>query len=98
MPLFHFIGLDKPDSLELRASVRPEHLDYLKGSNKIRAAGALLDSADRPEGSVLIIEAENLEAAKVFADGDPFAKAGLFATTSLRPWRLAIGGVQGYAG
>ena len=98
MPLFHFIGLDKPGSLDLRMSVRPQHLDYANGSGKVRAGGALLDAAGNPEGSVIILEADNLEAAKVFVDADPYGKAGLFASTSLRPWRLAIGGVQGYAG
>ena len=30
MPLFHFIGLDKPDHLALRMSVRPDHLEFAK--------------------------------------------------------------------
>ena len=49
-------------------------------------------------GSVMIIEAEGLEAAKVLMDNDPYAKAGLFQSTELRPWRAAIGGIAGYEG
>lgn len=98
MPLFHFIGLDKPASLDLRMSVRPQHLDYANASGKVRAGGALLDADGNPEGSVIILEVEDINAAKAFIAADPYGKAGLFASTDLRPWRLAIGGVQGYAG
>jgi uncharacterized protein YciI len=77
-------------------SVRPDHLEFAR--DVVRLGGALLDEHGQPMGSVMILEAENLEAAKVKLDQDPYAKAGLFESTWLRPWRLAIGSLPGYEG
>jgi len=33
-----------------------------------------------------------LAAAQAFAAGDPFAVAGLFASSKVEPWRITIGG------
>jgi len=96
MPLFHFIGLDKPDHLALRMRVRPDHLEFAKAF--VRLGGPLLDEHGQPMGSAMILEADNLEAAKVKLDQDPYAKAGLFGSTWLRPFRVAIGALQGYEG
>jgi uncharacterized protein YciI len=38
-------------------------------------------------GSLIVIEAASLQAAEKIAAGDPFAKAGLFASVEIRPWR-----------
>lgn len=96
MPLFHFIGIDKPDHLSVRMSVRPDHLEYVK--DFVRLGGPLLDEHGQPMGSAMILEAENLETAKVKLSQDPYAKAGLFDSTWLRPWRVAIGSLPGYEG
>jgi len=37
-------------------------------------------------GSLVVIEAASLQAAKEIAAGDPYAKAGLFASVEIRPW------------
>jgi uncharacterized protein len=37
-------------------------------------------------GSLVVIEAASLEAAREIAAADPFAKAGLFETVAIRPW------------
>ena len=37
-------------------------------------------------GSLIVIEATSLAAARMVAAGDPFAKAGLFAKVEIRPW------------
>jgi uncharacterized protein YciI len=42
---------------------------------------------------LVIIECESQAAAEAFAAGDPYAKAGLFSSVSVKPWRLAIGQV-----
>ena len=41
-------------------------------------------------GSLVVIEAASLEAARAIAAGDPFAKAGLFAAVEVRPWLWTI--------
>ncbi|MEM8837271.1 MAG: YciI family protein [Pseudomonadota bacterium] len=88
--LFAFVGYDKPNSLNLRMDNRPAHVEWLK-SNPIPIAGPLLDDDGNPCGSIVICEAESLEeAARIFAT-DPYAEAGLFEKTDLRPWKWVIG-------
>ena len=42
-------------------------------------------------GSLMIIEAESLEAAEAFHAQDPYTRAGLFERSSVEPWRVTIG-------
>jgi len=80
---------DKPDHLELRMETRPDHVAYLDGlkqSGVLKIAGPFLDPDGKPCGSLLIIKAEDADAAKAVADGDPYAKAGLFETVDIRPY------------
>ena len=37
-------------------------------------------------GSLVLIEAASLDAARQIAAGDPFAKVGLFTSVEIRPW------------
>ena len=92
MPLYVMYGLDRPDGLELRKATRPAHLDWLKMfENLVRLAGPML-AADggTPVGSMIVIEAESLEAAKAWAASDPYAKAGLWESVSIRPFTQVI--------
>ena len=94
MPQFAITCFDKPDSLELRMATRPTHLVYLEGQQKdgvLLMAGPLLDENDKPNGSLLLVETADRAAAEAFAAGDPYAKAGLFASTEIRPWRKVVG-------
>lgn len=90
--LFIVLTTDKPNSAEVRAGNRPEHLDYLKSFGKqIVAGGATLtDDGEGMTGSFLLIDVADRAAAEAFAAGDPFAKAGLFAKTEIRRWRKVI--------
>ncbi len=86
--LFAVIRHDKPKSLSLRLSVRPKHLEFLKSVLvKIMYGGALLDDEGMQIGSMLIIDVTDQAEADAFADNDPFVDAGLFATTSVHPFR-----------
>jgi uncharacterized protein YciI len=91
--LFVATCTDKPDSMELRLSTRPAHLAYLNGlGTRVKAGGALL-SADRKSvlGSLLILEGEDEAAIERILAEDPYAQAGLFAATDIKPWRQAVG-------
>ena len=86
--LFALNCTDRAGALDLRLATRPEHLAYLeREATRIAAGGALLDEAGQPCGSLLIIEAADQAAAEAFAAADPYAKAGLFASTVVRPFR-----------
>ncbi len=86
--LFALICIDRPASLELRLATRPQHLAYLETyADKLVHAGALLDSDGRACGSLLVIDVPDRETADGFAAADPYAKAGLFESTVIRPFR-----------
>lgn len=86
--LFALICTDKPGSLAIRQASRPTHLDYLRArEGDVHFGGPLLDPEGNPCGSLLLIEAADRAAAEAFAAGDPYAKAGLFESTVIRPIR-----------
>lgn len=89
--LFALICTDKPGSLALRMSVRPDHLKYLESLGAaLKAAGPFTTDEGQPAGSLVIIEAADRAAAKAMAENDPYAKAGLFAAVEIKPWKWLI--------
>ena len=86
--LFSLINIDRPASLDLRMGVRPAHLEYLESQvRKIVSAGAMLDASGQPSGSLLVVDVEDRAAAEAFASADPYARAGLFESSVVRPFR-----------
>ena len=80
---------DKPSHLAVRMDNRPAHVDYLNTLNaegKLVLAGPTLGEDNKPTGSIVIVEADSLEAAQALAAGDPYAKAGLFESVEIRGW------------
>lgn len=76
---------------EMRERLRGEHIAYRKGlGGTIALAGPLLDGADRPVGSVVIIEAPDEAAADEIAKGDPYVAAELMECASVRKYRIAV--------
>ena len=89
--LFAIVCIDKPASLELRLATRATHLAYLTTyKDKVVQAGPLLDTDGRSCGSLLLVEVADRAAAEGFAEGDPYAKAGLFESTLIRPFRTVF--------
>lgn len=87
--LFALFALDKPGHLQVRLDTRPDHVAYLNDLSQkgiLRFAGPLLDADGKPNGSLVSIEADSLDAAKAILAEDPYAKADLFASTDVRPW------------
>ncbi len=95
--LFAVICKDKPDSLELRLANRPDHVDFLKGlGSSLKLAGPFTsEDGEGMDGSLLIVEAESQAAAEAMVANDPYAGAGLFASTEVKPWKLVINGLEG---
>ena len=87
----HFVlyCLDKPGHANVRADNRPAHVEYLKASaDKIVAAGPLLsEDGEGMVGSTLILELADKAEAEAWAANDPYAKAGLFQSVDIRPWK-----------
>jgi uncharacterized protein len=90
--LFALICTDKVDGLPIRKANRPDHLAYLESLGETLIFAGPFTEADGQtmNGSLIVIEAPSLEAARAIAAGDPFAKAGLFASVDIRPWLWTI--------
>jgi uncharacterized protein YciI len=87
--LFALICKDKPGALQVRLDTRPEHVKFINGliaGKKLAFAGPFLDAEGKSNGSLVVIEAENLAAAEALAASDPYAKAGLFDSVEVRAW------------
>ncbi len=92
--LFVLTALDKPDSLALRLSVREAHLAFARDTGRIRLGGPFLDDNGDMRGSMMIVEAPDLETAKAWHASDPYVKAGLFATSDIRPWKPTFNPIE----
>ena len=84
------IARDAPDSLQIRLDTRPAHLDYLKATPAVLHAGPLLGADEKPCGSLIVLDMDMAEA-QAWAEADPYAKAGLFASVELIRWNKVIG-------
>ncbi|MFC6198026.1 YciI family protein [Ponticaulis profundi] len=93
MALFNIIGLDAPGSVEKRMEHRPAHLEWAKAQKDIvRIAGPLFaEDRETPAGSLFVVEGESVAAVREWAAGDPYAKAGVFASVEIRPFKWVIG-------
>lgn len=89
---FVFYCRDKPGSEQVRIANRSAHLDYLETHKaQLFCAGPLLAGSGSDGatmvGSLLVLDLPDRQAADAFAAGDPYAKAGLFESVSINPWR-----------
>jgi len=90
--LYAVICTDKPNSVAIRKAKRSEHVEYLQslGDTLILAGPFTQADGETMNGSLIVIEADSLDAARKIAAGDPFAKVGLFASVEIRPWLLVL--------
>ncbi|MCQ8276929.1 YciI family protein [Acetobacteraceae bacterium KSS8] len=89
--LFMILCNDHPGQGALRAETRETHLAYLAEQGEaIIHAGPLLDADGAAIGSLLVVEQPDQAAAEALAAHDPYNRAGLFASVSVRPHRLVI--------
>jgi uncharacterized protein YciI len=91
MPLFVISFLDNPGAGPARAASRDAHLAYMRGSGVMKLGGPYLDDEGQAIGSLIIIEADDLAAAKAFSDKDPYSIAGVFSKAEIRPWKHTAG-------
>ena len=94
--LYSIVGQDVPHSLAARQKARPEHLARLtalqdEGRLVLAGPNPAIDS-DTPgdagfTGSVIVAEFSSLEAAKAWADSDPYVAAGVYESVSVKPFK-----------
>ena len=89
--LYALICTDKPNSTELRAKVRPEHLAYLDTlGDKLKFAGPFVSDEGISIGTLAVIEAADRVSAETIAANDPYKNAGLFASVEIRAWKWIL--------
>ncbi len=100
MNLFYaIVGEDVPDSLGKRLAARPDHLarlNLLKEEGRLLLAGPFpaIDSPDPGpagfSGSLIVAAFDSLEAARIWADADPYVAAGVYARVSVKPFKKVL--------
>ena len=88
----HFVitALDRENSLALRMATRAAHFDYARATGAVKLGGPFLDASGEMAGSLIIFEADDLDSAQAWHANDPYVKAGLFAHSEVRPWKLTF--------
>ncbi len=77
---------DKPGALDVRKANRDAHLAYLKETGCVTLGGPFKDAKGDMCGSMLVLDLPDMAAAEAWAADDPYAKAGLFESVTLREW------------
>ena len=97
--LYAILGDDAPGSLGKRLAARPAHLERLK---ELQDAGRLLlagpyPAIDSPDpgpagfaGSLIVAEFDSLAEAEAWASADPYVTEGVFAGTTVRPFKKVL--------
>lgn len=82
---------DKPGALQLRLDNRAAHLAHIEATGAVEMAGPLLDDAGQMCGSLIVLEVADIEAARAWAEADPYNRAGLFERVEMRAWKKVVG-------
>lgn len=94
MPYFAIYALDRPAMQERRAELREAHRDRLRRHDHpvtVHIGGPLLDDEGGMIGSLLVIEAADRGAVERYLAEDHYVRAGLFASTEIRPFAWGLG-------
>ncbi|HPT49641.1 MAG TPA: YciI family protein [Accumulibacter sp.] len=96
---YAIVGEDRPDSLDARLAARPAHVERLKvlqDEGRLLLAGPFpaIDSPDPGpagfSGSLIVAEFASLDAAKAWADADPYVAAGVYRAVAVRPFKKVL--------
>jgi hypothetical protein len=97
--LYAIIATDRPRSLAARREARPSHLQRLQA---LQSEGRLLLAGPHPAidandpadagftGSLVVAEFDDLEAARAWADADPYVSAGVYQSVTVKPFVKAL--------
>ncbi len=96
---YAIISQDVENSLELRASARPQHLARL---NALVSEGRLLTAGPHPAidavdpgvagftGSLVVADFPSLTDAQAWADADPYVVAGAYERVVVKPFKRVL--------
>lgn len=96
---YAIVAEDHENSLNKRLEARSDHLarlEVLKTEGRLFVAGPC-PAADTEDpgpagftGSLIIAEFDSLEAAKGWADADPYITAGVYKSVSVKPFKKVL--------
>jgi uncharacterized protein YciI len=87
--LFVIIGHDGPNGARLRLTVRPAHLENLRplvAAGKVIVGGPFADGS----GSLIVADFDDEDAARTFAQNDPYMLEGVFERVEVKPFRKVV--------
>ena len=96
---YAIMGEDADGSLPQRTAARTAHLErlkFLQGQGRLLLAGPFpaVDCMDSDtagfSGSLIVAEFASLEAAKIWADADPYVTAGVYAKVVVKPFQKVL--------
>jgi uncharacterized protein len=96
---YAIFGTDVEDSLSKRLPVRVRHIERLKAldaEGRLLLAGPYpaIDAEDPGDagftGSLVVAKFDSLDAARAWADADPYVEAGVYATVEVKPFRKVL--------
>ncbi len=99
MLFYTIVSEDIPNSLTLRQQARPAHLarlQELKDQGRLLIAGPnpAIDSTEPGDagftGSIVIAEFNSLQDAQSWADCDPYITAGVYAKSTVKPFKKVL--------
>lgn len=97
--LYAIIAEDRAGTLEKRLAARPAHVERLQalmGEGRLVLAGPCpaIDSPDPGpagfSGSLIVAEFASLDAARSWADADPYIAAGVYEKVTIKPFKKAL--------
>jgi hypothetical protein len=90
------LATDAPDTAITREEIGPIHRAYLRNPGnhrvKVHLGGPTLTMQhEQTNGTLLIVEADEMSAVSEFIADDPYAQAGVFQSVEIRPWAWTLG-------
>ena len=89
---YAFYGLDKPGGIEIRTANRDAHVAHLRRhiDNIVMAGPLLSEDGATMIGSLIVVDFADKARGDGVLAADPYAKAGLFESVEVRPWRKTL--------
>jgi uncharacterized protein len=89
-------AVDHAGVLDARLNVRAAHRERLRDpaphAVRVMLGGPTLDpDTGCMAGSLLVIEAQDIEAVQAFVASDPYVREGVYASVTIRPWQWGLG-------
>jgi uncharacterized protein YciI len=87
---------DRAGTQQKRLAVRDAHRARLRepGAHRVKVVlggPTSSESSDAMNGSLLVIEADDIESVRRFVAEDPYELAGVYASVEIRPWNWGLG-------